>query len=176
MPRLIHCFRVFALSALCCCSSAVLAHGGKAHVHGVGKLQVAVEGDTLSLRLEAPLHDLVGFEHPPRTDRQRAAAKQTLDRFQQGDTLFVPTAAAQCRPVSTHIEAPVLQTGAQSPDGHADLVAEYRFQCAQPDKLTGLEVRVSTHFRGLRRIDAEVISARGQQAVRLTARQNRLNW
>ncbi len=176
MKKSVSRLALLALSASLLGASQALAHGGKAHVHGAGKMQVVVDGNELSIRIEAPLHDLVGFEHAPRSDRQRSAARQALDRFNQGETLFTPSSAAQCRLGSTRVEAPVLQGGQDTGDGHADLVAEYRFSCAQPARLTGMEVQLATHFPGLRRIDAEVVSARGQQATRLTPRMRMLAW
>ena len=38
------------------------------HVHGVVQLGVVVEGDVVAVSLEAPLSDVVGFEHAPNND------------------------------------------------------------------------------------------------------------
>ena len=49
----------------------------QAHVHGAVQLEVALDGPTLSIALEAPLDSLLGFERAPRTARvvlARAAA------------------------------------------------------------------------------------------------------
>jgi len=149
----------------------------KAHTHGVAKLEVAIEGAGIHLHLEAPLHDLLGFERAPRNAKERAAADALLKQLAQGEALFRPTAAAQCKLASATTEAPILAAGAKSTgDGHAEIAAEYRFSCAQPAKLTGMEVRLSEAFKGLRRIDAQTISAKGQNAMRLTAKMRFLSW
>ncbi|MCF7994732.1 MAG: DUF2796 domain-containing protein, partial [Chromatiaceae bacterium] len=44
-----------------------------AHVHGVGQLNVAVDGSALLVELISPAMDLVGFEHAPRNEAQRTA-------------------------------------------------------------------------------------------------------
>lgn len=152
------------------------AHG--AHVHGIAKLEVAIEGAEIHLHLDAPLHDLLGFERAPRDARERAAADALLKQLGKGEALFRPTSAAQCTLTSASIEAPVLSisAGKAPADGHADLEAEYRFTCAQPAKLTGMEVLLSQAFKGLRRIDAQTVTARKQGATRLTGTMRFLSW
>ena len=152
------------------------AHG--AHVHGVAKLEVAIEGAEIHLHLDAPLHDLLGFERAPRDTRERAAADALLKQLAQGKALFRPTSAAQCTLASATIEAPVLSAAAgKAPtDGHADLEAEYHFSCAQPAKLTGMEVLLSQAFKGLRRVDAQTVTAKKQGATRLTGTMRFLSW
>ena len=51
------------------------------HQHGHGRLNIAIEGSRVSMELEVPAHDIVGFEHQPNTPEQKAAiekAKTTL--------------------------------------------------------------------------------------------------
>lgn len=152
------------------------AHG--AHVHGVAKLEVAIEGTEIHLHLDAPLHDLLGFERAPRDASERAAADALLKQLAQGEALFRPTSAALCKQTSVNIEAPVLSApaGKAATDGHADLEAEYRFTCAQPAKLTGMEVLLSQAFKGLQRIDAQTVTTKKQGATRLTSKMRFLSW
>jgi len=44
-----------------------------AHEHGRGTLNIALEGTRLSMELEAPGADIVGFEHRAKTKKQKAA-------------------------------------------------------------------------------------------------------
>lgn len=47
-------------------------HGNHpAHVHGVGKLDVALEGNTLTLHLDTPLVNVVGFEHAASSSKDK---------------------------------------------------------------------------------------------------------
>ncbi len=153
-------------------------HTHGAHVHGIAKLEVAVEGAEIHLHLDAPLHDLIGFERAPRDAKERAAADALLKQLAQGEALFRPTSAAQCKLASANIEAPILtSTAGKAPaDGHADLEAEYRFTCTQPTKLTGMEVLLSQSFKGLRRVDAQTVTAKKQGATRLTSKMRFLSW
>ena len=54
------------------CLTPLLAHaGGKAHVHGVATLDIAVEARKITVQLESPLDNLLGYERTPRTDAER---------------------------------------------------------------------------------------------------------
>lgn len=147
-----------------------------AHVHGTARLDVAVDGATLTLSLESPLDSLLGFEHRPRNDRQNAAVRAMADMFNKPAALFVPTAAAQCISVSVKLASPVLEAEKGGGDGHADLDGEFVFRCARPEALRDLDVRLFAAFSHLRQLDVAVVSRRGQAAARLTPRQMRISW
>ena len=156
-------------------------HGHQhAHVHGVAKLEIAVDGGNLSLRLESPLEGLLGFEHAPRNDQERAAAAEMRRKLADAGKLFAPTTAAQCSLKSARIDAPTLDAkpaaAAKQTNAHADLDADFLFACAQPARLTGIDVRLFQAFPNLRRVEAQVVSAKGQKAVRLSSKMRFLSW
>lgn len=145
-----------------------------AHVHGTATLEVAVDGGILSVRLESPLANLLGFEHAPKTPQERAAAKALLAGLKQGDKLFTPTPAAGCKLAEARVESAALE--GKSADGHGDVDAEYRFTCAQPARLTGLDAALFNAYPGLSRIDAAVVTGKGQRAFRLSKRLHFMGW
>lgn len=174
-----------SVGILCCMVAPAFGahdHDHHAHVHGVAKLDVAVEGGQIDLHLESPLEALLGFEHAPKTDKEQAAVSRMQQALKQGGRLFSPTTAAACKLVSVQVEAAVLEAGHGphdehgQPEEHGDLDADFRFICAHPDKLTGMEVRLADTFPGVRRIDAQVVSGRGQSAARLTTKMRFLSW
>jgi len=161
------------------------AHVHHAHVHGVAKLEVAVEGGSISLHLESPLEGVLGFEHAPGNDKERAIVAQMRKAMANGSALFAPTSAAKCRFVDSKLEAPTLDAKpARKPEkqakhaeqAHGDLDADFRFTCAEPAKLTGMEVRLFDAFPKMRRIDAQVVSDKGQKATRLSSKMRFLSW
>jgi len=81
---------------------------GEAHVHGQARLEIAVEGDILNLRLESPLDNLLGFERAPRNERERQAVKRMAAHLNDGATQFQPSPAAGCMPLDSRLEAPAL--------------------------------------------------------------------
>ena len=58
------------------------------HVHGVIELGVVVDGDALAISLHAPLSDVVGFEHAPNSDEQRAAIEKAASLLSDPEQMF----------------------------------------------------------------------------------------
>ncbi len=73
-----------------------------AHVHGVGKLNIAVDGDHIVMELEAPGADIVGFEHPAASDEDHAAIDAAVDALSHPLDLFALTAKAGCTVEDAH--------------------------------------------------------------------------
>ena len=165
------------LIAVSCATRPVLAHEPGAHVHGVAKLEIAIDSATLTLNLESPLDNLLGFEHLPTNAREKLAVREMADRLNHPATLFVPTLAAQCKSVSTKLASPVLALArVTDSDGHADLDGEFVFQCAHPQRIHDVEVRLFDAFPNMRQIDVQLISSHGQTAIRLLPTQRRVVW
>ncbi|MEL6686461.1 MAG: DUF2796 domain-containing protein [Pseudomonadota bacterium] len=71
------------------------------HVHGVANLSMALDGTTLAVELESPLYNLIGFEHTPEDDAQRAAVATAEAALSDASTLFTFTPDAGCAAEST---------------------------------------------------------------------------
>ena len=145
---------------------------GKTHEHGALKLDVAIEGNKLTITMEAPLDNLLGFERAPRTDTERKAAADVLAQLRsahQSALLFVMDAAAQCTPGKPQVQAPQLEPGARpaAKEAHADLDASFEFTCAKPDELRTLDVGLFDAFKRTQRIDVQVAGPKGQSKVTL---------
>lgn len=151
-----------ALTLLLIALPALAAARPGAHVHGQAKLEIVIDGPVLAIALASPLDGLVGFEHPPRTAAQKQAAAQALALLKDPARLFTLPAAAQCRAEATEVVAPVLE-GQASKDGHGDLDATWRFRCAAPEGLTGMEQGLFTAFPRLSRLEVQVAGPRGQR-------------
>lgn len=175
-------FRLCGLLTICALALPVpLLAKQSAHVHGQVKLNVALEGKTLSLQLEAPLDSLLGFEHRPRTAAQRAAADSLLKRMNDGAALFRPDATALCSAIKTSVESPTLTAPAPSeaaPSGkeptHADLDLSIEFNCEKPDQLGGIDVLLFEAFKNIQRVDVQVAGAKGQAKQSLKRPDKRL--
>ncbi|WP_374692188.1 DUF2796 domain-containing protein [Accumulibacter sp.] len=165
------------LAAICVLPLPALAGRSAAHVHGVASLQVAVDGGTLTLQFETPLANLLGFEHAPRSEKQKQAVGLMADRLRQAGAVFTPSPAARCSAISVELESPLLQPSPQSgDDAHADLDGSFVFRCQDPAALRDLEVGLFASFPRLQRIDVQVAGPRGQSAARLSPQQRRVSW
>lgn len=171
-----------------------------AHEHDVAQLSIRVDGDLLALRLRLPLKAALGRETPPRTPRQRQAARQMAAILHDPQSLFVPTAAARCtagavtlrsEAIDPHLLAapraeaagdptpagsPKRSTSQATPPAHADLHADIDFRCAAPQALSGLQVRLFDAFPALRQVDAAIVTPRGDSGARLSPNRTSLTW
>lgn len=163
---------VMAVATAIACTWGTAWAAGKAHEHGALKLDMAIEGDKLTIVMAAPLDNLLGFERAPRNDAERKAASDLLARLRSTEkaaSLFVTDAAAQCTLGKAEVQAPVLEAGAKSAakDEHADLDASYEFSCAKPGELRSVEVGLFEAYKRVKRIDVQVAGPKGQARITL---------
>lgn len=162
-------------------------HG--AHVHGIGRLNVAFDSNTLEIELDSPAANLVGFEHAPRDPAEKTKLDQTLVLLRDGDTLFVLPAAAGCRMDDVRITREEAKdhdddgkdhdhhdegNGHHHGDGeeghhHADMNVFYRFRCQNAAALSGVDVRLFEHFPATKKLHVQFIGPKGQGGRELTA-------
>ncbi|MBI2319706.1 MAG: DUF2796 domain-containing protein [Betaproteobacteria bacterium] len=172
-----------------------------AHSHGTATLKAAVDGNLLTLNFESPLDNLVGFEHAPRTDKQKAAVRRMAGQLLNAASVFAPTPAADCVVTSVNLESPVIDPlvlrgdgakdkapekrsaplpakGAAHSDagGHAEIEGTFVFRCAKAESLRDLEVRLFDRFSGLKRLDVQVATPKGQKSARLSPGTRRVSW
>lgn len=78
--------------------------GLDAHEHGAGAFNIAVEGETVLMELEAPGADIVGFEHPAVSAADRAMIDAAVARLAKPLDLFIPPPEAGCVVSSARVE------------------------------------------------------------------------
>ncbi|MFK7939098.1 MAG: DUF2796 domain-containing protein [Roseovarius sp.] len=67
-----------------------------AHEHGVGTLNIAIDGTTVAMAFQAPGADIVGFEYAAKSEADRAAVDAAVATLATPLDLFVMPAAAAC--------------------------------------------------------------------------------
>lgn len=169
MPRPCVAARTLAASMLVALTAGTppAAIAGRAHEHGVVRLDVTIEGDRLGVAAEMPLDALLGFERAPRTEAERRAAAAVLARLRAPGALFAADAAAECALIRAEVAAPVLEGAARPVDGHADLDAQFEFRCARPAHLRTLDVALFDAFPRVQRIVVQIAAPQGQSKTTL---------
>lgn len=76
------------------------------HVHGVIELGVVVEGSTVAVSLNAPLSDVVGFEHAPENDEQLELVRQAAATLANPDAMFGLADSVSCTISKFSIDGP----------------------------------------------------------------------
>lgn len=70
-----------------------------AHVHGVSRLDIAIEGESITMGLTAPAADILGFEHEARSAEEKKAlaeASAKLAKLAKPMSLFALNKEANC--------------------------------------------------------------------------------
>jgi hypothetical protein len=142
-------------------------HG--AHVHGEAHLGIGIDGQLLLVTLEVPGMSLLGYEHPPRDDAERAAYRKAIDALNAPATWLPLPEAAACKPET----ATVVPHGFGADDksaakhneddedhgghDHADFDASYRYSCHAPLALHALDVRLFALFPALHKVNVDLV-------------------
>ena len=70
------------------------------HVHGAANLAIALDGSSLTIELESPYYNLVGFEHAPKTEEQKSSLKLAEAALSDAGSIFRFNEDAGCKPDS----------------------------------------------------------------------------
>lgn len=155
------------------------ADAARAHDHGAAHLDLAVDGNTITLQLESPLDNLLGFERAPRGEAERKAADALLNTLKAADALFKPDPAAQCSLRSLSLASAALKLGSASvdakDDGHADLDASAEFDGRDAAKAALIDVMLFDAFPRMKCIHIQAVTARSQFKRTLVAPARRVN-
>ena len=175
-----------------------------AHVHGEGRVNIAIEGDSLFLQLESPGADIVGFEHAARSEQEKNAVAEAL--AQLGDPTqvlrFDPAAECEVQQASARIEGSEEEheeheghddhkgheehEAHESHEGHDDhkehgggeahgsFIAEYEFACDDMNALQFIEFSYFDRFANAQSLEIVLIDDSGQRRVEITRGSPRL--
>ncbi len=74
------------------------------HEHGVGELNIAVDGNIVAMELRAPGADIVGFEYAAKSAEDRSAVDAAVATRARPLVLFVLPSAAECNVIQANTE------------------------------------------------------------------------
>lgn len=153
----------------------------KSHQHGRGTLGIAVDGNRVSLELDTPAADILGFETKAVTPEQQAAVAAAKAKLADPLTLFVLPAAAGCTVAKAEVELEhehehehAGEKHDASEAEHADVEAEYELTCTTPAALTAIDFAYFSAFKGAESLAVSVLTAKGQSESMVTRAQPRL--
>ncbi len=167
IPNFLFFSTAIVFSAVGFASSELHSHG-KGHSHGVGNLDIAVQGNSIKVTFELPMESTVGFEHAPKTAAQKEAIVQ-LQATLNKETLLTFTDAAKCQQTSIKASSPLfeaLQT--QPPKGassaHSDVSVDIEFSCVNTKLLDRADLRIFKQFTRLKTIRIQFAGPNGQRS------------
>ena len=66
------------------------------HVHGNGTMNFVLEGNELVAEFELPAHDIVGFEHKPKTKAQKKTVRKAISTLKKSSKALSLSRKANC--------------------------------------------------------------------------------
>ena len=168
-----------ALTALAATPLSTFAQAQHAHVHGLIKLDVVIDGPTVVIEMDSPLDNFAGFERAPRTDAEKKTAETVIAQLRAADQIFRFDPVANCKLGPVTLRSPALGLGqpeSGSTEGHADLDGTFAFNCTNAAAAKFIDIGLFSAFKGPRQIDAQIASPQGQFKRSLKRPNERLAW
>ena len=157
------------------------------HEHGHATLDVAVEGKRMTMMLNAPGADIVGFEHAAESDADRAALDAGMAALQDPLALFKLPSGAGCSlddadvrqvfEAHEHEEAGHEEEHAEEHGGeatHSAFEAEYALTCADPSAIESIDFAFFDRFPNAEEVGVNLVSERGQSSYEVARDEPRL--
>ncbi len=163
------------------------------HVHGHGTLNIAIENGRVSMELETPGMDIVGFEHAPEGADQKAKVANATEQLGKALALFKVPPAAGCKVAQADVkieqehdhdadEAPAgtgttgtgeAKTGEahhehEGHEGHNAFHVAYVLDCASPASLSPIQFDYFKVFKGADALTVNVVTAKGQSSYEVS--------
>ena len=145
-------------------------HNDHAHEHGFGQVNVIQDGPQVSIDLDSPLHNILGFEHAPKTAQDKAKVKQAKAFLAAPMWIFNPEAKCFIQG-SVHIDSDLLKPQKE----HDDVSVRWVFQCQTPSALKSVEFVGFQAFPELQTLKVQAVLPTKQFGTQLTPSKPRLD-
>ena len=180
MKRSIYCSLL--MSAMISVVAAEETRQVDKHEHGVGELNIAVEGNAMNLEFMIPGADIVGFEYEAKSDSDIALVNTALSKFQDFENIFTLSSSGNCNLVDAEIE---INQGDEHEDehdhedehehededehdhdeheeeAHNELVANYSFTCGNVKEIDRIDFPYFTTFPNSGELEIQFVSEVG---------------
>lgn len=157
------------------------------HEHGVGSLNIAIDGKSVFMEFFAPGADIVGFEHEAKSDADKEKVDAALKVLNTPLDLFVPSPDANCSVVSAKAE---LEGDTHKEHGndehdhsehkghekrdhddhndqvenHTEFQATYALTCENPTAMREINFSYFDSFPNAQEVEVQLVTASGAKA------------
>ena len=159
------------LLASTCTAAAETFEQHGAHEHGKLTLNVALEADTLTVELDSPAMNILGFEHAPRTADEKRAVEAAHTFLKAGSGMFGVPPAARCSLAGVSLTLPEWHEEGD----HADYRARYTFTCTASKSLQWIEFWLLERFKNVTEARVNIVSASGQRSETVASARSRVS-
>jgi len=161
-----------------------------AHLHGKVVVNIALEGKLLSVELDAPAVNVIGFEHAPRTDAQKREVAAVDRWLASGVGVIGVSAAAGCARQQVDYTPPAFDGDDHDHDhdhdhdaggkdegageSHADYRARFTYTCANPAALPWADLWLVRRLKNVAEIEVNLVTPQAQTQRTLGADATRI--
>lgn len=150
------------------------------HEHGTAQLTIAVNGHQIEAVFNSPMANIVGFEHAPSNEQERAKLKAAKEPLEQGLPLLSFNADANCKLTHAEITSTLFLDANYHPTPqdtkvqdaqktHHDLAVTWSYECANAKQLANADIKFFSIFgAGLEHLQVEWLTEQGASARELT--------
>jgi len=180
------------------------ARSADAHSHGDAELAIVLEDGVVTIELDSPIHNILGFEHAPETEAQKAALKQAELQLERGEALFTFNDKAKCTTLSDNMHVSLFDSAEDEhghhdddhhddaehkdakshdestdddhgEDTHKDVLLTYEFKCQSPAMLTNVNINLFEFFKELSEVDVTFLGPATQKQVTLNRNKTQMD-
>lgn len=141
-----------------------------AHQHGVARLTIAVAEQALSIELDSPAANILGFEHAASSDADKKTLSDAVTTLKNASALFSMPVKAGCELQEANVESALLQADAteKADANHNDIRVQWNFTCSDSAELKGVNTHLFRTFpEGLQHLKVDWITATKASSVEL---------
>jgi hypothetical protein len=162
----------------------------EAHEHGVGIMNIAVQGNEVEIELELPADNVVGFEHEARTAAEKKRVQDAAAKLKNAANVVILPEGASCKLKKAAIKSALLEDHDEHQhkddhgkpekhddhDEHSEFAVHYHFECAKMALVSKLDVSLFKNFPSTHKLRVQYITPKGQGAVQATPKSARINF
>ena len=148
-------------------------HEHRAHSHGNGILELAIDGNSVKGKFEIPMDSLLGFENLPKNAAQIKAVSDLQTATASADNFVKLPAAAACTQVAVTAESDMFK-GKKSE--HSDLDYSFEFLCKNSSELKSIEFIVMSKNVKFKKLKVDMVTPKGQKSTTVQAKNPVLNF
>ena len=149
------------------------AHVYRAHTHGNGTLELAIDGNSVKGKFEIPMESLLGFENLPKNADQKRAVSTLQDASKKIDNFIKLPSQAGCVQKRTVAEADMF-LGKKS--DHSDLDLTFEFECKKPTEINQINLVIFTNYQKLKSLKVDVLSQISQHSFQVSSKKPFVNF
>ena len=162
------------------------------HEHGVGELNIAIEGDVIEFEFMIPGADIVGFEYVAKSDADIAGIKKALQTFENYENIFTLPKNSRCQLTEKQVALKEDEDDhddheehddhddheghdEHAEENHNEFYAKYSFECGDTKAINKVEFPYFSTFPNSGELEVQFISSIGSVSFEVEAEEPSIN-